>query len=160
MKLKISNCDSCIVIGDFIITKFEAITIPIITTLSFILTYFFEISVEYYQQYIAIMSVVLLDGIFGIIAGVKREGFMTKKALKVLRTGVTWVVILSVLLAVEKGIEGTSWLSETFIIPFIVFQLISAIKNASMAGYIEHTLLNEILDKIDRHKGVRDGSSS
>jgi small basic protein len=160
MKINISTCNSCIAIGNFIITKFEAIMIPIITALSFILTYFFNITIENYQQYIAIVSVVFLDGLFGIIAGIKKEGFMTKKALKVLRTGFTWILILSVLLAVEKGINGTLWLSETFIIPFIVFQLISAVKNASMAGYIEHSLLNDILDKIDLHKGNRKDTSS
>ena len=44
---------------------------------------------------------------------------------------------------------------ETFIIPFILFQLISALKNASLVGLIDIHLLNIILDKIDRHKGVR-----
>jgi hypothetical protein len=58
-------------------------------------------------------------------------------------------------LSVEKGIEGTFWLSETIMIPFLIFQLISALKNASMAGYIDSSLLNEILDKIDKHKGER-----
>jgi hypothetical protein len=58
-------------------------------------------------------------------------------------------------LSVEKGMEGTFWLSETIMIPFLIFQLISALKNASMAGYIDSSLLNEILDKIDKHKGER-----
>jgi hypothetical protein len=41
-------------------------------------------------------------------------------------------------------------------VPFIVFQVISALKNASMIGWIPSTLLNDILDKIDLHKGERD----
>jgi phage-related holin len=85
----------------------------------------------------------------------KREGFQTRKALKVLRTLVTWIIFLTVLLSVEKGYPGTSWLSETILIPFIVFQLISALKNASMAGWIKSEVLNKILDKIDNHKGDR-----
>ena len=48
-------------------------------------------------------------------------------------------------------------MSETIIIPFLIFQLISALKNASMAGFIKMDLLNQILDKIDNHKGIRDG---
>jgi phage-related holin len=99
--------------------------------------------------------VVLLDGIFGIIAGTKREGFKTFKALKILRTLVTWVMFLTVLLLVEKGFKGTAWLSETILIPFIVFQLISALKNASMSGFIKTEILNKILDQIDAHKGTR-----
>ena len=66
-----------------------------------------------------------------------------------------WWLILTVTLSVEIGFAGTSWLSETFIIPFIVFQLISALKNASLVGFIDIHLLNIILDKIDKHKGIR-----
>jgi hypothetical protein len=56
---------------------------------------------------------------------------------------------------VEKGFPGTGWLSETIIMPFIVFQIMSALKNASLAGFIQNDLLNTILDKIDKHKGGR-----
>ena len=56
---------------------------------------------------------------------------------------------------VEKGFVGTGWLSEAIIIPFIVLQLISALKNASMAGFIKAEELNKILDRIDNHKGSR-----
>jgi phage-related holin len=107
------------------------------------------------SQYLGLIAVVLLDGLFGIIAGIKREGFQTFKALKILRTLVTWVIFLTVLLLVEKGFKGTAWLSETILIPFIVFQLISALKNASMAGFIKTEILNKILDQIDHHKGDR-----
>ena len=61
----------------------------------------------------------------------------------------------SAFLSVEKGFTGSGWISETIMIPFIVFQLISTLKNASMAGYIKIELLNNILDKIDKHKGKR-----
>lgn len=126
-----------------------------LTGMSFILSYFYDIVLSEYPQYIAVISVVFLDGIFGIIAGTKREGFKTFKAISVLKTAVVWVVILSVLLVVELGFKGTGWLSETILLPFIIFQLISAIKNASMAGYIKVELLNKILDKLDNHKGLR-----
>ncbi len=96
-----------------------------------------------------------LDGIFGIIAGTRREGFKTHKALSVLRNTFVWIMILSAILMVEKGFSGTGWLSEVIVVPFMVFQLVSALKNASMAGYIKMSLLNEILDKIDNHKGIR-----
>jgi hypothetical protein len=59
-------------------------------------------------------------------------------------------------LSVEDAYKGTGWLSETILIPFIVFQIMSALKNASMAGFIKAKLLNQILDKFDDHKGVRD----
>jgi phage-related holin len=125
------------------------------TTMTFIGTYFYNLTMDYADQYLALIAVVLLDGFFGIIAGTKREGFQTRKALKVLRTAVTWVVLLTVLLLVEKGFKGTSWLSETILVPFMVFQLLSALKNASMAGFIKTEVLNRIMDAFDKHKGER-----
>ncbi len=107
------------------------------------------------EQYLAVVGVLLLDGLFGMISGCKREGFKTYKALKILKSLVTWVVILTVILMVEKGFTGAGWMSETIIIPFMVFQLISALKNASMAGLIKMEELNKILDRIDKHKGLR-----
>ena len=122
------------------------------TTASFLCSYFGGLAMDFSEQYLAVIAVAFMDGFFGIIAGTKREGFKTYKALKILRTTVTWITILTVVLIVEKGFRGTSWLSETIIFPFIVFQIISALKNASLAGFIQHSLLNKILDKIDKHK--------
>jgi len=125
------------------------------TVLSFLLAYFLELSMANAEQFLAIVAVLLLDGFFGMIAGTKREGFKTYKALKVLKSIFTWELILTAILMIEKGFPGTGWLSETIVTPFIVFQLMSALKNASMAGFIQNDLLNLILDKIDKHKGDR-----
>ena len=125
------------------------------TIMAFICSYFFNLAMTNSDQYLALVGVVLADGFFGVIAGTKREGFQTFKALKVLKTLVTWIILLTVLLMVEQGFKGTSWLSETILVPFIVFQLISALKNASMSGFIDIAALNSLLDKIDLHKGDR-----
>jgi phage-related holin len=108
------------------------------------------------EQYLAVVGVMFLDGIFGIIAGTKREGFQTRKAISVLRNTFVWTLILTAILMIEKGFEGTSWLSEVLVVPFMIFQLISALKNASMAGYIKVDHLNHFLDQIDKHKGLRE----
>tara|TARA_B110000305_G_scaffold225654_1_gene272428 strand:- start:292 stop:630 length:339 start_codon:yes stop_codon:yes gene_type:complete len=107
------------------------------------------------EQYLAIVAVLWLDGIFGIWAGVKREGFKTYKALKITRNTFVWLAILTVILMIEKGFAGTGWLSEIIVVPFMILQLVSALKNASMAGLIKMEELNKILDRIDKHKGCR-----
>ena len=124
--------------------------------ITFLCSYFMNLTMANSEQYLAIVGVMFLDGVFGMIAGCKREGFQTRKAIKVLRNTVAWMVILTVILMVEQGFAGTAWLSEVIVVPFMVFQLISALKNASMAGFIQMSLLNQILDKIDKHKGIRD----
>ena len=128
------------------------ILLSLTSTFTFLCSYFFNLALDNSSQYLAVIGVSFLDGIFGIIAGVKREGFKTYKALKILKTTFTWLLILTVILMVEIGFKGTFWLSETIIMPFIVFQLISILKNASQAGFIKGSLLNEILSKIDQHK--------
>ncbi len=128
------------------------------TFCGFMMSYFMKLTTDNVEQYLAVVSVMLLDGFFGIIAGIKREGFKTYKALRVLKNIFAWELILTAILSIELGFTGTMWLSETILAPFLVFQLISALKNASMAGFIKNELLNEILDKIDKHKGERNKS--
>jgi len=126
-----------------------------LVTISFLCSYFLELTMSNAEQYLGLLAVVFIDGFFGIVAGIKREGFQTRKAVKVLQRAISWVVFLTVILMVERGFIGTGWLSETIIVPFIVLQLISALKNASMAGFIKAEDLNKLLDRIDNHKGVR-----
>jgi phage-related holin len=115
-----------------------------------------NLTAENIEQYLSVAFVIFADGFFGVWAGVKREGFRTYKALSVLKTFIFWIVMLSAILTIEKGFTGTSWLSETIMAPFLVFQLISILKNASMVGVVKNELLTQILDKLDKHKGDRD----
>ena len=124
-------------------------------SLAFICSYFMELTMQNAEQYLAIATLIFADGFFGIIAGIKREGFKTYKALKILRTLVFWIIILTVILVIEKSIPGASWLSETVVVPLVVLQLISVLKNASMAGFIKMDVVNQILDRIDIHKDLR-----
>ena len=135
-------------------TSFLAITATT-TTMSFICSYFLELYMGNIEQYLALVAVVFIDGFFGITSGIKREGFQTRKAVRVLQRAIVWVGFLTVILMVEKGFAGTAWLSETIIVPFIILQLISALKNASMSGFIKMEELNKLLDLIDNHKGNR-----
>ena len=124
-------------------------------TIGFVCSYFMEITMQNAEQYLAITALIFADGFFGVIAGVKREGFKTYKAVKILKNLLFWIIFLTVILGIEANFSGTFWLSETIITPLILFQLISALKNASMAGFIKIDELNRILDKIDKHKGER-----
>jgi phage-related holin len=136
----------------------KTIKLAILTStmsIGFICSYFMELTMQNAEQYLAISTLVFADGFFGILAGIKREGFKTYKAIKILRTLIFWVIMLTVILVIEKSIPGAGWLSETMLMPLVVFQLISTVKNASMAGFIKGNVLNQILDNIDRHKGLR-----
>ena len=130
----------------------KTLLVTVTTVCAFLGTYFLNLTADNAEQYLAIVAVVFVDGFFGVWAGTKKVGFQTRKAVKVLQTLFAWVMILSVILMVEKGFDGTFWLSETFCAPFIVFQLISALKNAHTVGVINNSVLSQILEKIDQHK--------
>jgi len=131
-------------------------TLTLTTICAFIGSYFMDLTADNIEQYLSVGFVIFADGYFGVWAGMKREGFITHKAIKVLKTFGFWVVMLSAILTIEKGFAGTSWLSETIMAPFLVFQLISILKNASMVGVVHNELLVQILDKLDKHKGERE----
>ena len=124
-------------------------------TAAFVCSYFMELTMQNAEQYLAITALIFADGFFGVIAGIKREGFKTYKAVKILKNLLFWIIFLTVILGIEANFSGTFWLSETIITPLIIFQLISALKNASMAGFVKIDELNRILDRIDKHKGER-----
>ena len=132
--------------------KTTTLLYSVTTFFAFLGTYFLKLGADNVEQYLAVVAAVLIDGFFGVWAGTKIEGFQTKRAVKVLTTLFTWVILLTGILLIEKGFQGTSWLSETVCAPFILFQLISALKNASRAGLIKNELLTVILEKIDQHK--------
>ena len=124
-------------------------------TAAFICSYFMELTMQNAEQFLASTALIFADGFFGVIAGIKREGFKTYKAIKILKNLLFWIIILTVILGIEANFSGTFWLSETIITPLIIFQLISTLKNASIAGFVKIDELNRILDKIDKHKGER-----
>ena len=131
-----------------------AIILSVSTVAAFLCSYFLQLTMDNAEQYLAIIALVFVDGFFGVIAGIKREGFKTYKALRVLKTAIYWVILLTLILMIEKGFPGTGWLSETVTVPFIIFELISVLKNASMAGFLNSKEVNFVLDKIDKHKCI------
>ena len=130
---------------------FLKISIPLFT-MSFIISYVWNLSLSNWEQYFALTLSICIDGVFGIINGTRKEGFKTFKALKIFKSLFTWILILTCILVTEKAFPEASWLSETFIIPVITFMFISSLKNASQSGFIKAELLNTILEKIDQHK--------
>jgi len=100
------------------------------TTLSFICSYFMNVTLNNAEQYMALVGVLFVDGFFGVWAGTKREGFKTYKALKVLKSLFFWIILLTTILSIESAYIGAGWLSET------------------------NDVLKTILNKIDQHKNI------
>lgn len=104
------------------------------------------------DQFIAIFFVVVLDTILAMIKAYRDSSFQTNKAFKsVVRLVLFWGLLATVL-TIEKAFIFASFLSEAIILPILLFQLMSIVKNLNLLGFINGDLATRILSKIDNHK--------
>lgn len=113
-----------------------------------------ELFVTEKYQFVAVFAVVIVDLIFGVFRAFKQGEFQTRKAFKSLwMLGGFWLLLATVLL-IEKGYHIASFLSEAILLPILLFQIISIVKNMHLLGLISGGLLTRILQNIDNHKDV------
>ena len=95
------------------------LTIPLVT-ISFLCSYFLELTMGNAEQYLGLIAVVFIDGFFGIAAGVKREGFQTRKAVRVLQRAIGWMMFLTVILmvALNRPLKRTLFLCRMLSVRF------------------------------------------
>lgn len=121
-----------------------------ISLVTFVFTYAKVFVMDSKDIFISITVVVLSDFIVGSLAN--RKNFETKKALKVVWYFVSYNMLAYIVLTIEQGFPAAFWLSETVLMPILIFQVISILKNMKKLGLLPHTVITEILDKIDKHK--------
>lgn len=123
--------------------------------------YFKLIYFDNIAMFEAITWVVSIDFIAGVSVAFKFHKFETQKALKVVYYLATYWILLAMVLQVEKGFPSAFWLSEAIIMPILVFQVISILKNLGLLGIIQNPLLTQILEKIDQHKNsIKEGEAN
>lgn len=124
----------------------------ILSIIGAIIGYFTNMLNENSNAFVAIAMVVFADFFSGVLKAIVNNNFMTRKALKVIYYLFTYWVVLAVTLSIEKGFTYSSWMSEAIMLPIIVFQMISFLKNLSLIGIIPKGLLLKILENIDDYK--------
>jgi phage-related holin len=125
-----------------------------VTVFSAILGYFQLTIIENKNLFIAILIVVVGDWIFGTAYAIKRNIWETQKAMKVIYYIFAYSIIVFVVLAIEKAHASAFFLSDAIIMPILLFQTISMLKNASLLGWIPKGALLEVLKKIDNYKAA------
>ena len=126
----------------------------IITSFSFILGYSQLIVLDNSNLFMGVVVVVVSDWVMGTILALKNKVWLTRKAIKIVYYIFAYSTILFTVLAVEKAHPSAFFLSETIIMPILVFQIISTLKNASLIGFIPQGLLLNILNNIDSYKNA------
>ena len=76
----------------------------------------------------------------------------TQKALKGVYYIVGYSAIVAVVLSIQKGFPAAGFLDEAVVLPILIFQLISILKNASILKFIPQGLLLQLLENIDNYK--------
>jgi hypothetical protein len=130
----------------------ERFWIAISAIVTFLVTYSWNIGMANVEQFIAIFAVIFFDGFAGILVAIKNRDFRTYRAIKTIKKLFSWWLILTTSLFIEKAFPGTSFISETLVIPFCLFEALSGIKNLSLAGWIDLGFLKNI----DKHKTFLD----
>ena len=78
--------------------------------------------------------------------------FETKKSFKILAYFLAYFALLFITGSIEKSFNYAAWLTEAVMIPILVGQVISILKNMSLVGWISNKMLSDILQKIDGYK--------
>lgn len=122
------------------------------TFFAFLCGYFNLIVFDNVNLFMGVFIVCIGDWVFGVALSLSQKKFETRKALKIVYYLTGYWLILFIVLAIEKAHPAAFFLSEAIIMPIIVFQLISLLKNASLLGVLPQGLLLQMLQNIDNYK--------
>ena len=137
----------------FNIKSFADILVGILIALiGAILGYFKILVMDNLVMFQNVALIIIADFICGVSVSIMKDNFQTKKALKVIWYFATYESLLALVLTTEKAYPSAFWLSECIMMPLMLFQLISVIKNLHILGLIPSSQLTYILSKIDKHK--------
>lgn len=122
------------------------------TILAFIFGYFKIIAIDNINLFMAVFIVVIGDWLFGTFLAIRNKSWETRKALKVVYYLTGYWLIVFIVLSIEKAHAAAFFLSEAVVLPILIFQVISMLKNASLLGVLPKGLLLKILSNIDNYK--------
>lgn len=141
----------------------ELIFNAIVTLFSAMFGYFHSMFLEKTDLFIAVLVVVFVDNILGQIIAVKTKiynkrlkkwgtAWENQRALKGVYYIVGYSAIVAVVLSIQKGFPAAGFLDEAVVLPILMFQFVSILKNASILGLLPQGLLLQLLENIDNYK--------
>ncbi len=120
--------------------------------MAFFFGYFNIIVTDNVNLFMCVWVVVVGDWLFGTALAIQNKKWETRKALKIVYYLVGYWLILFIVLAMEKAHPAAFFMSEAVVLPILLFQVISMLKNASLVGVLPKGLLLKILQNIDNYK--------
>jgi phage-related holin len=133
-------------------TYWDLLVNIVVASVAGVLGYFHLIYLNDPNVFQAIAWVVGVDYVLGMARALKHNSFETHKSLKIIWYLVVYAILAAMVLKIEDGFPSAFWLSEAFLMPILLGQVVSAAKNAYLLGVIKNEQLGQILEKIDKHK--------
>lgn len=141
----------------------ELIFNSIVTLFSLIFGYFHSMFLEKTDLFLTVLLIVLIDNLLGQCIAYKTKKYNkrtkkwgtsweTQKALKGVYYIVGYSAIVAVVLSIQRGFPAAGFLDEAVVLPILIFQLVSILKNASLLGLLPQGLLLQMLENIDNYK--------
>jgi len=122
------------------------------TFVSFVAGYFNVLILDNVNLFMAVLTVVFGDWFFGSILAISKGKWETRKALNIVWYLTGYWIIVFIVLSIEKAHPAAFFLSEAVVMPILIFQVISMLKNASLLGVLPQGLLLQMLKNIDSYK--------
>ena len=122
------------------------------TFISFMAGYFNILVLDNVNLFMAVFCVVAGDWFFGSVLAVRNGKWETRKALNIVWYLTGYWIIVFIVLSIEKAHPAAFFLSEAVVMPILIFQVISMLKNTSMLGILPQGLLLQMLKNIDSYK--------
>ena len=139
----------------------EAIANLVFTFIGGVLGHFSVLYLDNINIFKAIFLVVSVDNIFGQAVGLRTKkkengrlvsAWETQRALKGVWYLFGYSVIVATVLTIQKAFPDASFLTGAVVLPIMLFQLISILKNASLLKILPQGVFLEVMKNIDKYK--------
>lgn len=133
----------------------------VVSILSLIFSYLFDLALPHQAIFLTIIGVCFADWILGIAAAVHNKiAIESRKLVKVFVYILVYSLLLLVLAQIEAAFVTMGWIVEGVMMPIVLVQFVSVLKNVSRLGLISDGMLNSFLKKIDKYKDERDSDNT
>ena len=131
---------------------FDGVWKFIVTAFSLIFSYVYQLALPHASIFFTIIGICFFDWGLGMALAFKRGKWESRRAVKVFVYILVYSFLLLILAQIEQAFVTAVWVVEGIMLPIILIQLVSVLKNLNKLGLISNELLNSFLAKIDKNK--------
>lgn len=103
-------------------------------------------------ELIVLLVILVLDWVTGTMVAIKNKKFETRKAMRSPLQIVGYMIIAVCTYEIQKVYPLLKFLEAAVLLPIVVFNFISIMKNMALLEWVKAGLIIKILDNIDSHK--------